>query len=145
MDADVTTQRPHAGEELRIALSLRGGVSLAVWIGGALAELDHLAHAKDAVPQRVVAPTSIIYDQLLDLTGFDRVLIDVITGASAGGLNGVIYAASQIYGFAFDTMLDVWIELGDIEKLTRPPVGRYVDPNHPNGPENRASTVAAAR
>lgn len=135
MDADVTTQRPHAGEELRLALSLRGGVSLAVWIGGALAELDHLAHAKDAVPQRVVAPTSIIYDQLLDLTGFDRVLIDVITGASAGGLNGVIYAASQIYGFAFDTMLDVWIELGDIEKLTRPPVGRYVDPNHPNGPK----------
>jgi hypothetical protein len=28
------------GRELRLALAMRGGVSLAVWIGGAIAELD---------------------------------------------------------------------------------------------------------
>jgi patatin-related protein len=131
MDGDTAADVPRADEELRLALSLRGGVSLAVWIGGALAEIDQVAHAVDPVSEPAVNAQR--YAQLLRLAGFNRVLIDVITGASAGGLNGVIYAASQIYGFAFDSMLDVWIELGDIERLTRPPVGRYTDPNHPGG------------
>ena len=33
---------PDSGRTLRVALAMRGGVSLAVWIGGAVAELDLL-------------------------------------------------------------------------------------------------------
>jgi hypothetical protein len=32
----------NGGTELRLALGMRGGVSLAVWIGGAVAEIDRL-------------------------------------------------------------------------------------------------------
>src|SRR5690349_23538067 len=34
--------QPAFGRNLRIALAMKGGVSLAVWIGGAVAELDIL-------------------------------------------------------------------------------------------------------
>jgi hypothetical protein len=35
-----------AGRMLRLALAMRGRVSLAVWIGGAVAELDRLRSAR---------------------------------------------------------------------------------------------------
>lgn len=106
-------------QELRLALSLRGGVSLAVWIGGALAEVDRFSRARTANGDRVAE----LYRGILDRTGYSEVVIDVITGASAGGLNGVIYAASKVYGFDFDEMLPVWVQLGDIEQLGRSTVG----------------------
>ena len=36
---------PVAGQELRLALAMRGGVSLAVWIGGAVSEIERLRRA----------------------------------------------------------------------------------------------------
>ncbi|MEM9714599.1 MAG: hypothetical protein AAGA17_20420, partial [Actinomycetota bacterium] len=66
--------------ELRLALALRGGVSLAVWIGGACAEIDQLCRASDEGG---------LWSRALELSGHDRVVVDVLAGASAGGLNGV--------------------------------------------------------
>jgi hypothetical protein len=43
--------RPATRAELRLALAMRGGVSLAVWIGGACAEIDALRRAASG-PQR---------------------------------------------------------------------------------------------
>ncbi len=37
---------PETGKELRLALAMRGGVSLAVWIGGVCAEIDELLRAE---------------------------------------------------------------------------------------------------
>ena len=114
-------------QELRLALSLRGGVSLAVWMGGAIAEIDRVTQAtprafdRDLVEHEGVADP---YALLLHLTGYTGVAVDVITGASAGGLNAVIYAAAKVYGFDFDDMLRVWVELGDIEALSRSPVSK---------------------
>ena len=106
-------------QELRLALSMRGGVSLAVWIGGALAEVDRFGRAGKTPDDHIAG----LYRQILDRTGYSDVVIDVLTGASAGGLNGVIYAASKVYGFDFDEMLPVWVQLGDIEQLGRATVG----------------------
>ena len=39
----------------------------------------------------------------------------MLSGASAGGLNGAIYAASLIYGFDFRHMLPIWVRLADPE------------------------------
>ena len=36
----------------------------------------------------------------------------MLAGASAGGLNGVLYAVAQRAGVGFDTMLDTWLEAG---------------------------------
>ena len=58
---------------------------------------------------------------LLDLTGHDAVAVDILAGASAGGLNAVIYAAAQIYGFPVRKLRDIWSTVGQIDAMVRPP------------------------
>jgi hypothetical protein len=72
------------GIELRLALAMRGGVSLSVWIGGACGEIDRLRQAPDGG----------FWCGLRELAGYSNVIVDVMAGASAGGLNAVIYTAS---------------------------------------------------
>ena len=76
------------GTTLRLALEIRGGVSLAVWIGGAASELDALRGAPHIPPA--------FYADLLALGGYTGVQIDVMSGASAGGLNAVLAASAMI-------------------------------------------------
>jgi patatin-related protein len=106
-----------AKRELRLALGLRGGVSLSVWIGGACAEVDELRTSVGS--QEDVAPP--FWKLLLDLTGHDAVAVDILAGASAGGLNAVIYAAAQIYGFPVGKLRDIWRKVGQIDAMVRPP------------------------
>ncbi|MGH9264546.1 MAG: DUF3376 domain-containing protein [Acidimicrobiales bacterium] len=101
--------------ELRLALAMRGGVSLAVWIGGAIAEIDLARRAND----RSTGTASDFWQQMLDVSDYDRVVVDVLAGASAGGLNGVLYAASQVYDFPYASMRDVWLTVGGTEGLVR--------------------------
>ncbi|MEP7113200.1 MAG: patatin-like protein [Ilumatobacteraceae bacterium] len=122
-------KKPIRPDELRIALSMRGGVSLAVWIGGSAAEVDELTKSEAAQydERTSVGPPS-FYPALLKMAGYERAVLDVITGASAGGLNGVVLSASRVYGFQFDAMLPIWIRLADIELLTRDPREKHRDP-----------------
>ena len=102
-----TPPRAPEGAILRLALAMRGGVSLAVWIGGAMRELDRL--------QRPDAFTR----ALLEATVFRRAEIDILTGASAGGLNAAIGG----YSMARDQpvkLRDVWIQVADIDRLLEP-------------------------
>ena len=99
------------GIELRLALAMRGGVSLAVWIGGACAEIDQLRHADPGNDD--------FWSRLLRQGGYRNVVVDVLAGASAGGLNGVLFAASQAYGFPFARMRDIWLRVGGTEGLVR--------------------------
>jgi patatin-related protein len=96
-------------QELRIALVMTGGVSLAVWMGGVAHELSRLIRAEDAT-----------YLELLRLTR-TQPRIDVIAGTSAGGLNGALlaYAITQDSGVA--RLRDLWLELGSLERLLRRP------------------------
>ena len=97
-------------EELRLALAMRGGVSLAVWIGGACCEIDAL---------RGATVRTNFWTDWLRRAGYERVVVDVLAGASAGGLNGVLYAASQVYGFPYAQMREIWLRLGSTENLVR--------------------------
>ena len=107
--------------QLRLAVAMRGGVSLAVWIGGALAEIDVMRRAlADGKPTVAWSdPNEEVYSLLLRLAGYSSVQVDVLSGASAGGLNGAIYAASLMYGFDFRHMLPIWVRLADLESMTR--------------------------
>src|SRR5215218_5757787 len=98
--------------ELRLALAMRGGVSLAVWIGGAVSEID-LARRADTLAR--TGPGHDFWPQLLAMSDYDRVVVDVLAGASAGGLNGVLYAASQVYNFQYRAMREVWLTVGSTE------------------------------
>lgn len=101
---------------LRLALAMRGGVSLAVWMGGACCETAALRAAAGQEP----APEAGVYAGLLDACGYEDVDIDVLVGTSAGGLNGALLACHLVYGMPFGRgVRDVWLRLGDLEGLLR--------------------------
>ena len=105
--------------ELRIAPVMTGGTSLAVWMGGVTAELHRLTGASSSSNE----PVDKIYGRLLDLTETD-VVVDVITGTSAGGLNGALLGAALSQGVSsrdFMKLRDLWLDLGDISRLLRSP------------------------
>jgi len=98
---------------------MRGGVSLSVWIGGTCSELDAL---RQAAPRRRTgddADATAFWRPLLELTGYDDVAIDIMAGASAGGLNAVIFAASQIYGFSIAELRRIWLDVGQLDAMVR--------------------------
>ncbi|MFE5768878.1 DUF3376 domain-containing protein [Streptomyces sp. NPDC056485] len=102
--------------ELRLALAMRGGVSLAVWMGGACCETAALRSAAGRDP----GPEAGLYAGLLKACGYEDVDIDVLAGTSAGGLNGVLLACHLVYGMPFGPgVRDVWLRLGDLEGLLR--------------------------
>jgi patatin-related protein len=96
-------------EELRLAVVLNGGVSLAVWMGGASLELHRLGQGAG------------VYGALLALTGC-RARIDVIAGTSAGGINGAALALAQANQKArLADLRDIWTDQGQIDTLLRRP------------------------
>jgi patatin-related protein len=100
---------------LRLALGLRGGVSLAVWIGGAVAELDDLRRADPAAAH--------YYDRLLAVGRYSSVEIDVMSGASAGGLNAVLAAAAMVGGAEVGDMRETWLGVAGLRDLLESKVG----------------------
>ncbi|WP_433262479.1 patatin-like protein [Actinosynnema sp. CS-041913] len=96
-------------EQIRFAVVLNGGVSLAVWMGGVVLELDRLTRADGA------------YADILDVVA-STARADVITGTSAGGINGAALALSQVNANAkLDRLRDLWAEQGRMEQLLRTP------------------------
>ncbi|MGE0878930.1 MAG: patatin-like protein [Acidimicrobiia bacterium] len=103
--------------EIRLAIVMTGGVSLAVWMGGACSEI-----------YQAVCGTG-LYGRLLKATK-STLTIDVITGASAGGLNGAFLSLAmtrQADPKVFDDLARLWLEVGSLRKLSR-------DPLKPNPP-----------
>ena len=96
-------------DELRLALVLNGGVSLAVWMGGVAFELN-----------RLVRETHPVYRGLLELTG-TAARIDVISGTSAGGINGAALALAQLHDRSLYSLRDVWLRTGGLDKLLHDP------------------------
>ncbi|MBN9990872.1 patatin-like phospholipase family protein, partial [Listeria monocytogenes] len=56
-----------------------------------------------------------------------RVLIDIIAGASAGGINGVFLAQAISAGQSLEPLTDLWLDSADIEAL----VDEKQAPAHP--------------
>ena len=118
--------------ELRIALAMRGGVSLAVWMGGACSEIDSLRRSPNSAntdgEQPQPGSVTDIYRQLLQASGYGSVAVDVVAGASAGGLNGALMACSVVHDMLFDHRIrNLWLQLGDLGELARPVKGRVED------------------
>jgi hypothetical protein len=112
---DPSARQSTPGTELRLAMGMRGGVSLAVWMGGACSEVDRLRHALDDDPA-----DHPVYRRLLEAGGHTSVAVDVLAGASAGGLNSVLLSCSVVHGMRFDSRIrDLWLRLGDLGRLLR--------------------------
>lgn len=109
---------PLRPRELRLAVAMRGGVSLAVWMGGACQEIEALRRSAGPQPGQAASK---IYRALLDRAGYDKVVVDVLAGTSAGGLNAVLLSCALLYDMPFDARVrDLWLQVADILRLCRP-------------------------
>lgn len=103
--------------EVRWALALNGGVSLAIWIAGLCDELLRIVNASNG--EDGAEPEYVALSRELDVT----VKIDVLAGTSAGGLNGAFLATALSYGCRDLTLLrTLWMENGAFSALLREPL-----------------------
>ena len=108
-------------EEVRFGVILNGGVSLAVWMGGTVLEVDRLTRAARKAEDDLGSEVDPVYDALLALCGATA-RADVIAGTSAGGINGAALALSQVNDLADIGLLrNIWSDQGRIEALLRQP------------------------
>jgi patatin-related protein len=114
-------------KELRLALVCYGGISLAVYMHGITKEIWHLARASRAFAagEDAGSASEDIYVRLLETIEDSaelrlRVLVDIIAGASAGGLNGIFLAHAIASGHQLDPLTDLWLDKADIEQLLDP-------------------------
>jgi patatin-related protein len=131
-------------QEVRFAVVMYGGVSLAIYINGIAQELLRLVRstASGRDPQNNPSGTERVYRKvsyLLDSGDYDvtpaeeklleeaagdpaltpptRFVVDILSGTSAGGINGIFLAKALANGQDMDQLQDLWIQQGDIDLL----------------------------
>jgi len=137
-------------QEVRFAVVMYGGVSLAVYINGVSQELLRMVRStaqtttngagvkESSAPikadkltgsERVYRKVSYLLSktetsaqELDDLLNKNsridtRFVIDILSGTSAGGINGIFLAKALANGQSLDELQELWIEQGDIDRL----------------------------
>ncbi|HEY5353237.1 MAG TPA: patatin-like protein [Streptosporangiaceae bacterium] len=137
-------------QDVRFAVAMSGGVSLAVWMGGVAREVNLLQQASNvrqheaaadpgartrtpgAGPDAPGAGTGSVAD-----TGWDgrcrdlylrllrcldlTVTVDVLAGTSAGGINAALLGLSSAAGADLAMLRDLWLTTGSMDLLLRDP------------------------
>jgi predicted acylesterase/phospholipase RssA len=106
--------------EFRIALVMNGGVSLAVWMGGVTHELDLLRRASRGDPADSVPPEErAVFEIWQEVAKEARieVKVDIISGTSAGGLNGLLLATTIARGSPLPKLRELWLEVASLDEL----------------------------
>lgn len=136
-------------KELRLALVYYGGVSLAIYQHGVNVEILNLLRASKAYhaqrnsalrqadahrfhrPLRDAGSTGVdepvstepVYFDLLKQIGQSldlRVIADVISGSSAGGINGIVLARAITHDLSIEPLTDLWLREADLVALISP-------------------------
>ena len=123
--------------EVRLAVVLYGGVSLAVYFHCVTREILNLVRASKlfrAAQSRAISDsdldvqrpaddsTAVYYDLFRALSpGIElRVVVDLISGASAGGINGVMLARALAHDLPLEPHRDLWLRNADVTSLSAP-------------------------
>ena len=126
-------------KELRLALVCFGGISLAVYMHGISKEILKLVRASSALhaivnrtarlsasfygsadPNDPEYDTEAVYFELLREIGRKidlRVIVDIIAGASAGGINGAMLARALAHDLPMGSLRDLWLIDSDVTQL----------------------------
>jgi patatin-related protein len=132
-----TALKPDYSKEVRFAIVMYGGVSLAIYINGIAQELLRLVRATAAAQPPDLNGTERIYRKVsyllenenrtlddLQKASLDtskvpptRFVVDILSGTSAGGINGIFLAKALANGQSMDELKNLWVTEGDIETL----------------------------
>jgi len=110
-------------QDIRFALVLYGGASLAIYIHGVTLEFFHLvrATAVDAdgnliVSDAELSPTERVYRKLGRIV-HARFLVDIASGTSAGGINAIFLGKAIANGQPLDQLSKLWLDQADAKDL----------------------------
>lgn len=126
--------------EVRFAVVLYGGVSLAVYMNGVVQELLRMVRATapaglegddrtHGLPEHELRASEKTYRKLGQLVESDtttpapdapivrRFVIDILSGSSAGGINGVYLAKALANRQSIDALERLWVDEGDVAVL----------------------------
>jgi patatin-related protein len=149
MSTPVNNENPDYGndltQEIRLAVVMYGGVSLAIYMNGISQELLHVVRATapkqsadaQTPPLGKLTSTEPVYEKIgkilyhgrkpekeklgdkeLETTNVrTRVLIDILSGTSAGGINAVFLAKALANEQNLDSVKQTWMQEGDIDTL----------------------------
>ncbi len=92
--------------EVRLGLVMYGGVSLAVYENGVAQELHRAVRGEG------------IYGLIKELIDSD-IIVDIVSGTSAGGINGILLSHAIANNRRFADSAKLWREDGDILRLMR--------------------------
>jgi patatin-related protein len=123
-------------KEIRFAVVMYGGVSLAIYMNGIAQELLHLVRstAREAwngsgegtflFNSNQCDGTEKVYRKVAQfLSGASedgnhlRFIVDIVSGTSAGGINGIFLSKALANNETMDDLKEMWITEGDISKL----------------------------
>ncbi|MCF8473471.1 MAG: patatin-like protein [Emcibacter sp.] len=126
-------------KELRLALVCYGGVSLAIYIHGTSKEMLKLVRASKAFhsdpdinsqsrkeytyPNKELIDkpdTEYIYFDILKALSPElelRIIIDIVAGASAGGMNSIFLGRALAHDLSIDHLRHHWLEEADVNRL----------------------------
>ena len=150
--------------ELRLAIVMYGGVSLAIYMNGVSQELLHLVRSTAADPDadpkdpRALLPgnrltgSERVYRKLArlgigdDASGGNdaepvlrqRFVIDILSGTSAGGINAIFLAKALANGQSIEGLARLWQDEGDIELLINDAESRRGVENLPKNQKPRS-------
>jgi patatin-related protein len=118
-------------KELRLALVCYGGVSLAIYMHGVTKEIHKLVRASAKFEED---PTTNPFGRSqVERAYFEalrartkngvrtRVVVDIIAGTSAGGINGIVLAKALAGNRSQEALRDLWLDKGDIRTLLNIP------------------------
>jgi len=108
-----TFQKPEFRREIRLGLVVYGGISLAIYMNGICREFYNAVRGRG------------VYKLIKALTDSD-IVVDIVSGTSAGGINGVLLSYALTNSTAYEVVdfaefAGIWRESGDILKLLRQP------------------------
>ncbi|EGD58766.1 hypothetical protein Y88_0824 [Novosphingobium nitrogenifigens DSM 19370] len=110
-----------------MALVCSGGISLAVYMHGVTKEIWHATRASRAWHAGETPPSGVvdIYTRLFAAIGEERALAlrllpDIISGSSAGGINAIFLAQALLGGQSLDPLTRLWLDCADSDVLVDP-------------------------
>ena len=128
-------------QEVRLAVVMYGGVSLAIYMNGVTQELYHLVRATAPkgddsgtalFSDAELSPTEKVYRKLgqmirrgekvkQEVSPRDairtRFVIDILSGTSAGGINAIFLSKALANNRSIGQLTDLWVTQGDIKLL----------------------------